>query len=54
MHVDRSDTVKKYINPVFIKVVVFHHVGILWLIQTKDNIEFDGENICAHWCKERQ
>ena len=45
--------IKKFIK-VFIKSVVFHHVGLLWLIQTKDNIEFDGDKICAHWCKERQ
>ena len=30
----------KEILPVFIKTVVFHHVGFSWMIETKDKIHF--------------
>ena len=39
------------IIPDLIKFVVFNHVGILWMIQPKEQIEFDVDEVFAHWCK---
>ena len=35
-----SETVTIYIFPVFIKLVVFYHVGLYWMILTKEQYEF--------------
>ena len=34
-----SKTLEKYILPVFIKAVMFHHVGIYWMIETREQDE---------------
>ena len=36
---------------IFIKSVVFHHVGLSWMIQTKEKIEFYADEIVSHCCK---
>ena len=41
-----SDTITKDIIPVFIESVVFRHVGISLLIQTKEQIDFDADKTC--------
>ena len=48
----RHTKVTKDIIRVFIKAVfVFHHIGISWLLQAKEQIELDVDETCAHWCK---
>ena len=37
---------------VFIKAVVFQHVGLSWLMNSRNNTEFDFECECPIWVKE--
>ena len=30
---------------------MFHHVGIYWMIHTKEKIEFGVDEMIYHWCK---
>ena len=39
-----TKTVTKYIIPVFIKAVLFHHVVMPWSIQTKEQINFSVDD----------
>ena len=44
------ETVTIDILIVFIKDIVFHNVGLSWMILTKDQYEFDVEENCIEWC----
>ena len=50
-HFQISKTVSKYIIPVFIRAILFHRVGILWMIQTKEKIDFSDDENLSCWCK---
>ena len=41
LHFKITEEVGKYIIPVFIKAIVFQHVGLSWLIWSKEKIGFD-------------
>ena len=51
VHCEVLYTFTKYIIPSFIKSVVFPHVFISWLIQTKEQIQFDVDKTCSRWYK---
>ena len=36
---------------VFIESVVFHHVGLSCLIETKDQYDFTIDKTFPHWCE---
>ena len=38
------------ILPVFIKSVVFHHVGLSWMIETKDQYKFAVDDNFIELC----
>ena len=40
----------KEILPVFIKAFVFHHVGLSWMIETKEQINFAVDKQYVYWC----
>ena len=45
-----SETVTIDIFTVFIKAVVFHHVGLLWMIEAKDKYQFSVDDHFIEWC----
>ena len=45
-----SEKVTIYTIPVFIKAVVFHHVGSSWMIKTKGKYDFSVDAHYALWC----
>ena len=45
-----SETVTIEILTVFIKAVVFHHVGLSRMILTKEKYEFSFKEIFIEWC----
>ena len=40
-----------YILPVFNKAVVFHRVGLLWIIETKEKYKFAVDEYFREWCR---
>ena len=54
VHFQTSKIVWKEIIPVFIKVVVFHHVYLSWMIQTKYQIQVDGDEYVSNFCRDAQ
>ena len=40
-----SETTTIYILPFFIKTIVLYHVGLSWMILTKEQYEFSAEEI---------
>ena len=45
-----SETFTIYILPVFINAVVFHHLGLSWIIETKDHYGFSVDEKFPNWC----
>ena len=48
---DIIEAVGKYIIQYFIKSVVFQHVGIPCLIQSKEKMYFNVDEAYSHWIK---
>ena len=46
-----SETVTIEIIPVSIKAVVIHHVGLYWMMLTKEQYGFSVEENFIEWCK---
>ena len=45
-----SETVTIDILPIFIKAVVFHHVGLSWMILPKKHNKLSVEEQFIEWC----
>ena len=50
VHFSLSETVTIDILPVFIKAIVFHHVGLSWMIETRYQYDFSVDKYFPCWC----
>ena len=48
--VRQGNYTKKKSLPVFIKAVVFHHVGFSWMISMKEQYDFYVDEHDEEWC----